>query len=52
MKINGSDQNCLTRYNSFALRGETGPVSQYILGHTNVLINDMLVCVNANSCTF
>ena len=51
--INFSDQNCLTRYNSNALRGETGPtVNQYILGHKDVLINDKHVFVNANTCTF
>ena len=40
MNIYFSDQNCLTRYNWNALRDETGPDGQYILGHTNVLIND------------
>ena len=39
MNINIFDQNCLTRYNSNALRGETGPGGQNILGHTDVLIN-------------
>ena len=46
-----SDQNCLTRSNWNALRGETGPDGQYILGHTDVLINDMHVFVNANTCS-
>ena len=47
MNINFSDQNCLIRYNSSALRGETGPDGQYILGHTDVLINDKHDFVNA-----
>ena len=48
MNLNFSDQNCLTRYNSNALRGETGPNNRNIL----VLINDKYVFVNANTCTF
>ena len=34
--INFSDQNCLTRYRSNALTGETGPDGQNIPGHTDV----------------
>ena len=52
MNINFSDQNCLTRYNSNALRGETGCDNQNILGHTDVLINEKNVFVNANTCMF
>ena len=42
MNINFSDQNCLISITRNALRGETGPDSQNILGHTDVLINDIL----------
>ena len=52
MNINFSDQNCLTRYNKNPLRGETGRNDQNILGHTDVLINEKHVFVNANTCTF
>ena len=54
MNNNFSDQNCLTRYNSNALRVASGPDGQNIQGHTGVLINDkyMYVFVNANTCTF
>ena len=52
MNINFSDQNCLTRYNSNVLRRETGPDGQHIFGHTDVLLNDTHVFVNANTCTF
>ena len=52
MNINFSDQNCLTKYNSNVLRGETGPDDQNIFGHTDVLINDKFFFANANTCTF
>ena len=41
MNINFSDQNCLTRYNSERIEGETGPEGQNIFGHTDVVINDI-----------
>ena len=52
MNINFSEQNCLTMYNWNALRGETGPRGQYIRGHTDMLINDKHIFVNANACSF
>ena len=45
MNIIFSDQNCLSM-------GITGPGSQFILGHTDVLINDKHFFVNANTCSF
>ena len=41
MNINFSDQKCLTSITRNASRGETGPDSQNIFGHTDVLINDI-----------
>ena len=52
MNINFYGRYCLTMYNTNAVRGETGRNGQYILGHTDVMINDKHVFVNANSCTF
>ena len=52
MYIHFSEQNCLTRYNANALRGETGREGQYILCHTDVLKNDKHVFVNDNTLTF
>ena len=43
-EYNISDQNCLTRYNSEHIGGETGPDDQNIFGHTDVLINDIFFC--------
>ena len=40
MNITFSDQNCLTRYNSNAWRGETGPDGQHIPTNIDLLIND------------
>ena len=50
--INFSDKNCLTRYNSNALWGETGPDVQNILDHTYVLISDAYVFAKSNTFTF
>ena len=45
---NFSDQNCLTRYYSNVLRGETGPDGQNIFVHTDVLINDKYARLSFN----
>ena len=52
MNINFSVQNCLTRYNTERIEGETGPDGQNIFGPTDVLINDKYFFVNANTCMF
>ena len=52
MNINFSNQNCLIMYKSNALIIETGPERQNIPGHTDVLICEKYVFVNANSCAF
>ena len=40
MKINLSDQNCLTRYNSERIDEWNWTDGHNIFGHTDVLIND------------
>ena len=44
MNTNFFNQNCLTRYVSNVLRGETGPDRQNIFGLTDVFINDKYFC--------